>query len=151
MPQFATVLDRGLQRPFSLKLGVRGAHMAVSLPWPQTSLTGKNSLDNRMSVPGPICRARASSRVRRSCRHFHAQTCGPRWDSAHACLSRLLGFHAIIPTHSVESAPMLRRAGFKPGRIILRLAHYCSRHRLFGGQRHVTTFQKMLALLLVRH
>ena len=37
--------------------------------------------------------------------------------------SRLLGLHAIIPTHSVESAPMLRRAGFKPGRIILRLAH----------------------------
>lgn len=38
--------------------------MAVSLPWPQTSLTGKNSLDNRMGVPGPIRRARA---VRRSC------------------------------------------------------------------------------------
>ena len=37
--------------------------MAVSLPWPQTSLTGKNSLDNRMGVPGPIRRARASKAV----------------------------------------------------------------------------------------
>ncbi len=88
--------------------------MAVSLPWPQTSLTGKNSLDNRMGVPGPIRRARASKAV------VHRAGQGT---SNHTCPSRLLGLHAIIPTHSVESAPMLRRAGFKPGRIILRLAH----------------------------
>ena len=48
--------------------------MAVSLPWPQTSLTGKNSLDNRMGVPGPIRRARASKAVV----HIPRATCGSR-------------------------------------------------------------------------
>ena len=50
--------------------------MAVSLPWPQTSLTGKNSLDNRMGVPGPIRRARASKAVVHSTRNVRVK--GPR-------------------------------------------------------------------------